>query len=870
MLLVASAPLRSQNVTGTYFAEDGAIYYVQQSGNVVSWAGMGIFSELPAEQQLRRGLTYTNIFRGTYTNSNTITGDWVEVSRGTTLGSGSVTLLVNTTQTPSSFTKIGGSFRTSTWTPRPALDDTTDIFVVFDNIFKNDGGSLHDNLKPYRDGTVAYAHVTTDGMTTDQTVESEPPHVNYGPDFVPVIDKFHNFGLLDRSFDSFLAEHDARNQDGDFDFRLKISQSSLEPDFKLTGWGNLAPDIFENKFNDSAAHTTLGYTPDEAYLGAEGVMWGIGDVSHPTVTVPAWAQLFNSILVNGRPIDGVLRLQNPTPTCNFPQPCPFVVDGARFSDGIQLGQLKIVAGDYVRVTGTLVVDCGHGDFWNLFTITDPVNPCYDDAGNDDDSDVQNQELHPISSIDIIKSPFRPEDAGVSARQNLTGTWGGNEGSTYYLRQIGNTVWWLGMPRDRQPMQRGINANSVLYVQIDSLQLGKALRANPSLVDFNANCGPGTAIFGVLLGSNYPCWAFANVFKGIMTLQSDGTSLIQGDWIGVPQSSSPGNVGTTQSFTVDALRKTIQPVSTMDTIFPSALSKMYEPEDTVAPTSSLTFGTPHYTSATNQTFVSASTLLTVSASDFDSGPQNIWHREFLQGTVAPEYTPVAGSSASFTLVRPDGLYEVDSYATDNAGNDETAHTAFISLDTTAPLASITQPAATQYGHSDPLTLNYNVSDGLGSGVQSVTPTIDGLGAAQFGSNMLSGQTIYLYSLGLGTHAFSLATLDNVNNAAENSVTFTIAVTAQSLTADVNNLQSLGCIDDIGQALDAKIASAQSFIAKAQPQQAINILSALTNELEAQAGKHISTACKDPNGVSFNPVQLLLDDTQFLSASLASQI
>ena len=57
-------------------------------------------------------------------------------------------------------------------------------------------------------------------------------------------------------------------------------------------------------------------------------------------------------------------------------------------------------------------------------------------------------------------------------------------------------------------------------------------------------------------------------------------------------------------------------------------------------------------------------------------------------------------------------------------------------------------------------------GGGSGVKSFTPKMDGQTAMQFGASLDSGQTIYLYSMSLGTHTFSVDSVDNVNNAGNN--------------------------------------------------------------------------------------------------------
>ncbi len=81
--------------------------------------------------------------------------------------------------------------------------------------------------------------------------------------------------------------------------------------------------------------------------------------------------------------------------------------------------LGLNIGDYVRVTGVLALDCGHG----------LTHPC-----NEGDASYQNQEMHPVYSIDVVTR------GGIE----LTGTWADNNGRTYYIRQVGNTVWWLGM------------------------------------------------------------------------------------------------------------------------------------------------------------------------------------------------------------------------------------------------------------------------------------------------------------------------------------------------------------------------------------------------------------------------------------------
>lgn len=83
-----------------------------------------------------------------------------------------------------------------------------------------------------------------------------------------------------------------------------------------------------------------------------------------------------------------------------------------------------------------MLDYGHaGGFLHL------DHPCFDDDPTDDPGAIsghQNQEIHPIYSIDVINFPYRPEDIIVQGSTNLAGTYGGSDGSTYYVRQTGGT------------------------------------------------------------------------------------------------------------------------------------------------------------------------------------------------------------------------------------------------------------------------------------------------------------------------------------------------------------------------------------------------------------------------------------------------
>ena len=863
---------QSLNLTGTYMADDGGIYFVQQSGNTLWWAGLSVDPGLSADKVWHRGLSFTNVFRGTINSDNTITGDWSDVTRGTILQSGTLTVKIGNSGGVTQFTKLAatGGFGATSWTQTDPLNDasftgtdlqaTLDIIDRFDLVTKNDGSSLHDNLKPYRDQTVFYGRVVNshiDYLSEGLVVESEIPHVNYGVNFSPPVKAFDftylNFGGLDRTFHEFFVEEGTG--DADFDVRLKVDQDKLEPNFYTTGWGDrtYGPEVFNLKLNDASTHQKLNYAGSDAYMGLETSMFS--KVTIPEYSLlPGWADADgNSVLVNGRPINGFKLSPTPPPYCDFVQPCPYLdaPDPATLLQqglfvsraGIALGNLlesaygdgNIPPGDgagtYVRVTGTLILDCGHFVDLRGHTCFDGDNNNPDDDANDV-STHQNQEIHPVYSIDIINYPFRPEDLAVDARKNLTGAWGGSDGSTYYVRQIGNTIWWLGQMRDRQPIQRGTSSPIIGTYQLQAA--------------FNA---------GDPACSSNQCWAFATVFKGSINAAGD---TVEGDWAGVPQSTSAGSNGGHMKFYVYN-HKILVPATS--SIFPVTIEKMYNPEDTTPPQSTLTIGPPQYPVGSSQPFVTTATPFTVTATDGGSGVQNVWYRFFPSGSSnPPSYTSVTGSSATFYISGSDGLYEVDTYATDNAGNDEApAHSQVVYLDNTAPMATIVRPTATQYLHSDSFTISYTVSDGTGSGVKSATPNIDSLTTLHDGTTpvtVANGLTVKLLTeLTVGTHTFNVYSVDNINNAGTNSVTFSIVVTAQSIIADVKYFRSIGAItQDEATSLLSKLNSAAKARAKGDCANAATIYTSFISELQAQSGKKVSAQA----------ATIMIADAQYLIA------
>jgi hypothetical protein len=261
-----------------------------------------------------------------------------------------------------------------------------------------------------------------------------------------------------------------------------------------------------------------------------------------------------------------------------------------------------------------------------------------------------------------------------------------------------------------------------------------------------------------------------------------------------------------------------------------------------------------------TFVSGTTLVALSASQSAIadrfGTLVTWYRFYPVGSSAPEFTPYSGA---FALANPlgsiDGAYNVDYFTVDGLGNIESTKTLMVTLDTTAPLASIVQPAETSYPHSATLTLNYSASDGSGSGLASVAPTLDGAATLADGTGLASGQAIQLLTeLSIGTHTFSIDSADNVGNRGTRSVVFSIIVTADSIKQDVGLFLDANQITNGGLAksLLAKLDAAAASRTRGQCATASNQYDGFIQQLQAQTGKGV-----DPVAAA-----IMIADAQYL--------
>lgn len=53
----------------------------------------------------------------------------------------------------------------------------------------------------------------------------------------------------------------------------------------------------------------------------------------------------------------------------------------------------------------------------------------------------------LAGLLLFAAPSAPVHAQCAAPKSVSGMWKGNDGGTYHLHVVGNTVWWVGMSSD---------------------------------------------------------------------------------------------------------------------------------------------------------------------------------------------------------------------------------------------------------------------------------------------------------------------------------------------------------------------------------------------------------------------------------------
>lgn len=407
-------------LTGCWSSNDGMLFFLSQNGNSLWWVGLDQGPGLQGQ-----GLNVTTVFLGAVnpviTNREAagpagpavivppgrgILGAWADVPRGTRLLSGTLVLepesgpggvvnVLNVTAQTGGFTAT--KLTRTVFTP-PQPEDIQSLFkLVKKNLgdgetLASEGGFLNlPNLRAWKDSAVVFGNVAAGELGGVSMVVNRLP----------------TDGV---TYQDFICTHGGGSLDGDINFNLILDFNWLAPNFWTEGWEpGVDPQNFLAKVNASSG----GLHVEPIMFARNASCSEPANYNEPAI-LPGWQEMGgDSILINGRPLNGDLQTQ-PDPG-HTPPPLQVAAIGGK--------AIRIL--DTVRVTGPLVLDCGHTVSVGTF-----LDRCQ--ASNASDA---NQEMHPVYAIDVIDA---------TSQESLTGVWGDNFGMTYYLHQVGGTVWWFGM------------------------------------------------------------------------------------------------------------------------------------------------------------------------------------------------------------------------------------------------------------------------------------------------------------------------------------------------------------------------------------------------------------------------------------------
>jgi hypothetical protein len=264
-----------------------------------------------------------------------------------------------------------------------------DIQSVLDLVNKNlsDSETLGGgNLTAYKDPVVVFGRVAASSG------------------YVMTVNRRPTDGL---TYQDFICTHGGGNLDGDLTFDLILDSDWLDPNFWTEGWEpGVDPQNFLAKVNAGSGRLHL-----ELIMFGRNASCAEPASYNDSALLPGWQEMeCDSVLINGRPLNGQLTMI----TVGESNPIPVVAIGGK----------NIGADTSLRVTGPMVLDCGHFLWWAPFDSCQATNASFG-----------NQEIYPVYAIDFIDA---------TSQDNLTGVWGDNYGMTYYLNQVGDTVWWFGM------------------------------------------------------------------------------------------------------------------------------------------------------------------------------------------------------------------------------------------------------------------------------------------------------------------------------------------------------------------------------------------------------------------------------------------
>jgi hypothetical protein len=414
------------DLTGVWHCDDEGTYYIRQFGDTVVWAGLH-------DSGFHKGIEFANVFWGTVSPDGlSVSGEWADVPRGGTESSGRLRFTITDgfalgnvvpalVQDPNQTT---GGFGGKNWLKYGGMLVPQHIVKTANKVQRCDK-LVGENNPPCRDFTVIWGYTNRLG-TSQELYDSHKERISpglQGPD-LPPDDTYCSFVQSARGL---FAEWDG---DGDFTFNLIPNWNFTDPpgQFWTTGW---VPTPIAVVTGWSWDGPTFGPMTRSQYINMLFNQWGFFHCENmmygrtnsedddeckaeANVLLPGWNETSgNSILVNGRPIEG--RIDPLGQTGEHPR--------FTFEIGPNGTTVDLLLDQQVRVTGVVADDAGHKTTFE-----------------DGQFIYQPPEIHPVYQIDIVTD---------ASSQTLSGAWHGTpDNGTYYIRQLGDDIWWLGLSRDQ--------------------------------------------------------------------------------------------------------------------------------------------------------------------------------------------------------------------------------------------------------------------------------------------------------------------------------------------------------------------------------------------------------------------------------------
>ncbi|MEW6059163.1 MAG: 5'-nucleotidase C-terminal domain-containing protein [Actinomycetota bacterium] len=153
------------------------------------------------------------------------------------------------------------------------------------------------------------------------------------------------------------------------------------------------------------------------------------------------------------------------------------------------------------------------------------------------------------------------------------------------------------------------------------------------------------------------------------------------------------------------------------------------------------------------------------------------------------------------------------------------------DVEAPVATINEPTASTYQHSELVTLDFGAVDAV-SGVGELEASLDG-------EAVTNGQTIDLHTLALGNHTLVVTATDWYGNSSAQSVDFAVVTSIASLKDSVSRFYEEGKIKKaaLRNVLLWQLDHAQALLDAGREKAAVAVLSAFILTVKAQSRKAI---------------------------------